>query len=83
MSEAAYNGSGLRASSTVTPAGGSAVNETYVWDTLAPIDRLIMDSTNAYNLFLRNCARRTGKPCYRSRHVFGSRRSGIHPRNRE
>ena len=48
MSAAAYDGNGLRASSTVTPAGGSAVNQQYVWNTVTQIPQMIMDSSNAY-----------------------------------
>jgi RHS repeat-associated protein len=46
MSAASYDGNGLRASDTVTPAGGSASTQQFVWDALA--DKLLMDSGNAY-----------------------------------
>jgi RHS repeat-associated protein len=44
MSGATYDGDGLRASATFTPAGGSAVAENYLWDG----DKLLMDSADAY-----------------------------------
>jgi hypothetical protein len=44
MSDAAYDGDGLRASTTITPDGGSTVSQDYVWDG----DSLLMDSANAY-----------------------------------
>ena len=48
MSAAGYGGNGLRASTTVTPTGGSAVTQGYVWDTDTGIPQLLMDSSNAY-----------------------------------
>jgi RHS repeat-associated protein len=48
MSAATYDGDGMRISSTVTPAGGSATTQTYLWDTSAAMPHLVMDSTNAY-----------------------------------
>ena len=48
MSAATYDGDGFRASTTVTPSGGSAVTQGYVWNTTDSIPRLIMDSSNAY-----------------------------------
>jgi RHS repeat-associated protein len=48
MTAAVYNGMGLRASSTITPSGGSASTQQYVWQTLPQASRLIMDSANAY-----------------------------------
>lgn len=44
MTATAYDGSGMRASTTITPAGQSAVTQGYVWNG----DSLIMDSSNAY-----------------------------------
>jgi RHS repeat-associated protein len=44
MSGATYDGDGLRASATFTPANGSAVTENYTWDG----NRLLMDSADAY-----------------------------------
>jgi RHS repeat-associated protein len=44
MTTASYDGNGLRASTTITPSGGSATTENYVWDN----DSLLMDSANAY-----------------------------------
>ena len=48
MSGAAYDGSGLRASATFTPAGGSAATRNFVWDTTPTVPQLLMDSANAY-----------------------------------
>src|SRR5262249_34512919 len=48
MSAAAYDGSGLRASTTITPTGQSATTRQYVWNANAAISKLIMDSGNAY-----------------------------------
>jgi len=48
MTAATYNGNGLRTSTTVTPSGGSAVTQNYVWNTIPQVPDLIMDSTNAY-----------------------------------
>jgi RHS repeat-associated protein len=48
LTAATYDGNGVRASSTITPSGKSAVSQGYVWDTTAPIPQLIMDSVNAY-----------------------------------
>jgi RHS repeat-associated protein len=48
MTSAAYDGDGLRQSSAITPAGGSAATQGYVWDTQAQLPQLIMDGTNAY-----------------------------------
>lgn len=44
MTAASYDGNGMRASTTITPAGQSAVTQGYVWNG----DSLIMDSSNAY-----------------------------------
>jgi RHS repeat-associated protein len=48
MTAATYNGNGLRASTTITPSGGSAVSQNYVWNTVPQAAQLLMDSTNAY-----------------------------------
>jgi RHS repeat-associated protein len=48
MTAADYNGNGLRTSTTITPAGGSAVTQNYVWNTTGPTPQIIMDGTNAY-----------------------------------
>jgi hypothetical protein len=48
MTAATYNGNGLRASTTITPSGGSAVNQNYAWDTIPQVALLLMDGTNAY-----------------------------------
>jgi RHS repeat-associated protein len=48
MSSAAYDGSGLRASATFTPAGQSASTQNYVWDTTSSVPQLLMDSASAY-----------------------------------
>lgn len=44
MSAAAYDGDGMRASSNISPAGGSALTQNYVWNG----DCLLMDGVNAY-----------------------------------
>jgi RHS repeat-associated protein len=44
MTAATYDGQGRRASSAITPSGGSAVTEQYVWGA----SNLLMDSGNAY-----------------------------------
>src|SRR5258706_7901767 len=48
MTTAAYDGFGLRASATMTPAGQAAVSQSYVWNTSGTYPQLIMDSVNAY-----------------------------------
>ncbi len=48
MTAATYDGNGLRASSSITPSGGSAVTQAFVWDTVPQVPQLIMDSANAY-----------------------------------
>ena len=48
MGAAAYDGSGLRASTTITPTGQSATTQQYVWNANAAIPVMIMDSGNAY-----------------------------------
>jgi RHS repeat-associated protein len=48
MSTAAYDGNGLRAATTITPSGGSATSESYVWDISQQAPQLLMDSANAY-----------------------------------
>jgi RHS repeat-associated protein len=47
MSTASYDGTGLRASATTTPTGGTASTQNFVW-AMADTPRLLMDSTNAY-----------------------------------
>jgi RHS repeat-associated protein len=44
MTAATYDGNGLRASTTITPAGGSAITQGYVWNA----QLLLMDGANAY-----------------------------------
>jgi RHS repeat-associated protein len=44
MTAATYDGNGMRASTTITPAGGTGVTQNYVWNG----DNLLMDGTNAY-----------------------------------
>jgi RHS repeat-associated protein len=44
MTAASYDGNGMRTSTTITPAGGAAVTQNYVWDG----DSLLMDSGKAY-----------------------------------
>jgi RHS repeat-associated protein len=48
MTAATYDGSGLRASATTTPSGGSAVTQNFVWNSATAIPQLIMDSASAY-----------------------------------
>ena len=48
MTAASYDGNDLRASATMTPAGGSPTSQDYVWNTTAQTPQLIMDSANAY-----------------------------------
>ena len=48
MSGATYDGNGLRAAATTTPAGGSAVSQSYVWDIQGDSPQVIMDNSNAY-----------------------------------
>jgi RHS repeat-associated protein len=43
-----YDGDGLRASGSATPAGGSATAEDYAWNTATPTPQLLMDSSDAY-----------------------------------
>ena len=49
MTAATYDGNGVRAATTITPAGGTAATQGYVWNT-APRQprRLLMDGSNAY-----------------------------------
>jgi RHS repeat-associated protein len=44
MSSAIYDGHGMRASTTITPSGGTAVTQNYLWNGKT----LLMDSVNAY-----------------------------------
>jgi RHS repeat-associated protein len=46
MNAANYDANGLRASDAVTPAGGTATTQHFVWNTVG--DKLLMDSGNAY-----------------------------------
>ncbi|MGH3303504.1 MAG: RHS repeat-associated core domain-containing protein [Streptosporangiaceae bacterium] len=48
MTAGAYDGNGLRASTTITPSGGSALTQGYVWSTGPAVPELIMDGTNAH-----------------------------------
>jgi RHS repeat-associated protein len=48
MTSTAYDGLGMRATATITPAGSSAVTQHYVWNPLASVPQLIMDSGGAY-----------------------------------
>jgi RHS repeat-associated protein len=48
MTAAAYGGNGLRASTTITPSGGSAVSQGYVWNAQPQTPQLLMDGVNAY-----------------------------------
>jgi RHS repeat-associated protein len=44
MTSATYDGEGMRASTAITPSGGSSVSQGYVWSG----NQLLMDSVNAY-----------------------------------
>ena len=48
LSSATYDGNGLRSADTVTPSGGSASTQHFVWDTTASVPELLMDGSNAY-----------------------------------
>jgi RHS repeat-associated protein len=48
LTAASYDGNGLRTSATITPAGGSATTQGYVWDSNGQVPALLMDSANAY-----------------------------------
>jgi RHS repeat-associated protein len=48
MTADTYGGNGLRASSTITPAGKSSITQGYVWNAAPQVPQLLMDSTNAY-----------------------------------
>lgn len=48
MTAATYDGRGLRAATTITPSGGSAVTQGYVWNALPQTPQLLMDGVNAY-----------------------------------
>jgi YD repeat-containing protein len=48
MTAATYDGLGLRAATTLTPAGKSAVTEGYVCDIVPQVPAMIMDSVNAH-----------------------------------
>jgi YD repeat-containing protein len=48
MSTATYDGNGLRATMGITPAGGSASTQNFVWNTSPGMPSLLADSVNAY-----------------------------------
>lgn len=48
MSAASYDRTGLRASATTTPTGGTASTQNFVWESTTQTPRLLMDSANAY-----------------------------------
>jgi YD repeat-containing protein len=48
MTTAVYDGNGLRASVTTTPAGGSASSQAFSWNTVTPNPQLLIDSSNSY-----------------------------------
>jgi hypothetical protein len=48
MTAATYDGDGLRATTAITPAGGSAVTQQYDWNTTTSVPLLLMNSVNAY-----------------------------------
>jgi hypothetical protein len=48
MTAATYDGNGLRAWATTTPAGGSATTQKFVWEGDGGVLKLLMGSTNAY-----------------------------------
>ena len=48
MSGAIYDGTGLRATMTSTPAGGSSSTQNFVWNIDPAVPQLLMDSANAY-----------------------------------
>lgn len=48
MTTAAYDGNGLRMSSTITPSGGTAATQDFVWDNRGQVPVVLMDSVNAY-----------------------------------
>jgi hypothetical protein len=48
MTTASYDGNGLRAATTITPSGGIAATQNYLWDTVSGTPSLLMDSNNAY-----------------------------------
>jgi RHS repeat-associated protein len=48
MTTAAYDGDGLRQSTTITPAGGTALAQGYTWDSRGDLPQVLMDGTNAY-----------------------------------
>ncbi|MGO8870488.1 MAG: RHS repeat-associated core domain-containing protein [Acidimicrobiales bacterium] len=48
MTTATYDGDGVRASATTTPAGGSSSTQHFVWDENGSVPEILMDSTNAY-----------------------------------
>ncbi len=48
LSSATYNGLGLRTAVTVTPSGGSAGTNSFLWNTTTSVPQLLQDSSNAY-----------------------------------
>jgi RHS repeat-associated protein len=48
MTAATYDGNNLRASTTVTPSGGSALTQGYVWNRVSQVPELITDGADAY-----------------------------------
>jgi RHS repeat-associated protein len=48
MTMATYDGNGLRTSTAITPSGGSAVTQGYIWNNQPTAPQLLMDSANAY-----------------------------------
>ena len=48
MASAVYDGNGLRAAASFTPAGGSQAPQAFVWDNADGGNDLLMDPTNAY-----------------------------------
>ncbi len=48
MTSATYNGLGLRTAVTVTPSGGGSRTNSFVWNTLTAVPRLLRDASYAY-----------------------------------
>jgi RHS repeat-associated protein len=48
MTAASYNGTGQRTTDSITPAAGSAVAQSFLWNDATQIPRLLLDSANAY-----------------------------------
>ena len=82
MSAASYDGDGLRATTTTTPSGGSAVNQTATWNTTSGIPQLLTDGSNAYiygpgNAPLEQVQLNTGTTTYLISDRLGSIRGTI------